>query len=145
MQIHTKNQMGLSRRLRRASGMTLIEISLVIALLLGLIAVVFMGLGTYRKGADKAKCRIQLAQTQKAIRSYANFQNLQGAAAAAFGKAQAFGAGLAMETEPVCPSGTAYAWATGLPAIGSPFGTCPFIDADTVTNHVLATADTQDW
>ena len=58
----------LAKRLN-ASGMTLIEISLVIALLLGLIAVVFMGLGTYRQGADKAKCKMQLSAVQKAVRS----------------------------------------------------------------------------
>ena len=65
----------LAKRLN-ASGMTLIEISLVIALLLGLIAVVFMGLGTYRQGADKAKCKMQLSAVQKAVRSGANMQNL---------------------------------------------------------------------
>jgi prepilin-type N-terminal cleavage/methylation domain-containing protein len=36
-------------------GLTLIEVSLVIALLLGLISIVFLGIGSYRKGADKAK------------------------------------------------------------------------------------------
>ena len=44
--INRTNNTRLAKRLN-ASGMTLIEISLVIALLLGLIAVVFLGLGTY--------------------------------------------------------------------------------------------------
>src|SRR5215208_1920912 len=72
----------LQYRSRRLSptGMTLIEISLVIALLLGLIAVVFLGIGSYRKGSDKAKCKMQLAAAQKAVRSQANFQNLDQAA-----------------------------------------------------------------
>src|SRR6187402_3175397 len=91
-----------------AAGMTLIEISLVIALLLGLIAVVFLGIGSYRKGSDKAKCKMQLVAAQKAIRSQANFQNLN--INAAFVKADAFGAGKALENEPVCPSGGTYAW-----------------------------------
>ena len=94
MKTHTnytrKNR--LAKRLT-ASGMTLIEISLVIALLLGLIAVVFMGLGTYRQGADKAKCKMQLSAVQKAVRSGANMQNLAINAALPNGTA-VFGAGL---------------------------------------------------
>src|SRR5688500_17903644 len=131
-----------SRRLS-ASGMTLIEISLVIALLLGLIAVVFLGIGSYRKGSDKAKCKMQLAAAQKAIRSQANFQNLdQGGA---FTTAQAFGAGMALENEPTCPSGGTYAWTGTIPAIGVAYGSCNFTDPDGVTTHVLAATDTKDW
>jgi type II secretory pathway pseudopilin PulG len=131
-----------SRRLR-AAGMTLIEISLVIALLLGLIAVVFLGIGSYRKGSDKAKCKMQLAAAQKAVRSQANFQNLD--MGAAFTSTDAFGPGLALENEPVCPSGGTLTWAGTIPAIGTAYGTCDFADGDGVTTHVLVAADTRDW
>lgn len=144
----TLNKNGLSRRLRRASGMTLIEISLVIALLLGLIAVVFMGIGSYRKGADKAKCKIQLAQVQKAIRATSNFQNL--AIGATLAKADAFGAGKALENEPACPSGGVYAWLGTVPAVNTPYGNCDYLDGDGSTTHVLVTgivplSETKDW
>jgi type II secretory pathway pseudopilin PulG len=127
-----------------ASGMTLIEISLVIALLLGLIAVVFMGLGSYRQGADKAKCKMQLAAVQKAIRAGANMQNLAINAALANGSA-VFGAGLLMETAPVCPSGGTYTWADIVPAVGTPYGNCDFAGSGATSTHVLAAADTADW
>ena len=131
-----------SRRLH-AAGMTLIEISLVIALLLGLIAVVFLGIGSYRKGSDKAKCKMQLAAAQKAVRSQANFQNLD--QAAVFATTDAFGAGKALENEPTCPSGGTYSWTGTIPAIGVAYGTCDFTDPDGVTTHVLAATDTKDW
>jgi type II secretory pathway pseudopilin PulG len=131
-----------SRRLRPA-GMTLIEISLVIALLLGLIAVVFLGIGSYRKGSDKAKCKMQLAAAQKAVRSQANFQNLD--IGATFATTDAFGAGKALENEPTCPSGGTYTWTGTIPAIGSAYGSCDFTDPDGVTTHVLAATDTKDW
>ncbi|MDB6074032.1 MAG: hypothetical protein JWO89_1672 [Verrucomicrobiaceae bacterium] len=142
----TLRNSGLSRRLRRASGMTLIEISLVIALLLGLIAVVFMGIGSYRKGADRAKCKIQLAQVQKAIRAYSNFQNL--AIGGVLATTDAFGAGKALENQPTCPSGGTYAWTGTVPAVSIPYGNCDYTDADGVTTHVLttgATGDSKDW
>ena len=130
-----------SRRLRPA-GMTLIEISLVIALLLGLIAVVFLGIGSYRKGSDKAKCKMQLAAAQKAVRSQANFQNLN--IADAFTEDDAFGPGKALENEPVCPTGTAYTWEAEIPPVGSSYGSCSYDDGDG-TDHVLIADTIKDW
>ena len=129
-----------SKRLN-AAGFTLIEISLVIALLLGLIAVVFLGIGSYRKGSDRAKCRMQLAAAQKAIRSQSNFQNLD--IGATFTAAQAFGPGLALESTPVCPSAGVYTWTGTIPAVGTPYGTCNFNDG--TISHALTATDTQDW
>jgi type II secretory pathway pseudopilin PulG len=125
------------------SGMTLIEISLVIALLLGLIAVVFMGIGSYRKGADQATCRIRLAQVQKAVRAHSNFQNL--AIGAAFAQADAFGVGKAMENAPVCPSGGVYTWLANIPAINTPYGNCNYAGDGPSNTHVLTPANTTDW
>lgn len=124
--------------------MTLIEISLVIALILGLIAVVFLGIGNYRKGADKAKCKMQLAAVQKAVRSAANMQNLN--IGAALATTDVFGAGLLMENEPVCPSGTGvYTWSGNVPALGVPYGNCDFAGAGAASTHVLGASDTTDW
>ncbi|MES2737426.1 MAG: type II secretion system protein [Verrucomicrobiota bacterium] len=139
---HTVKSRLLAKRARR-SGMTLIEISLVIALLLGLIAVVFLGIGSYRQGADKAKCKMQLAAVQKAVRSGANMQNL--ATAATLAEASVFGAGQLMETEPVCPSTGDYTWLGAVPAVGIPYGNCDFAGSGPTSTHVLAAADTTDW
>lgn len=140
--IHTAKARRLSSRFNR-SGMTLIEISLVIALLLGLIAVVFLGIGSYRSGADKAKCKMQLAAVQKAVRSGANMQNLN--IAGPLVEASVFGAGLLLENEPICPSGGAYTWLGTVPASGTPYGNCDFAGTGPTSTHVLAAADTTDW
>ncbi len=140
--INRTNNTRLAKRLN-ASGMTLIEISLVIALLLGLIAVVFLGLGTYRAGADKAKCKMQLAAVQKAVRAGANFQNLD--IGADLESTDVFGAGLLMENEPACPSGGEYAWEATVPAVGTPYGNCDYEGTGATSTHVLVEADTTDW
>lgn len=139
-----------TRRLAHQSGMTLIEISLVIALILGLIAVVFIGIGSYRAGSDKAKCKMQLAAVQKAVRSAANMQNMEIGAPMLEGSV--FGAGLLLDVEPDCPNPdplAEYAWQTTVPAIGTPYGNCGFIGADTAgttTTHVLdPLTDTVGW
>ena len=127
----------------RRSGFTLIEISLVIALLLGLIAVAFIGIGSYRKGSDKAKCKMQLAAVQKAVRGHANMTNLPNAAP--LPSAAVFGAGLLMETEPACPTAPTggYTWAAVVPAVGTPYGVCS--DTTTGFTHVLTVAETEGW
>jgi type II secretory pathway pseudopilin PulG len=134
----------LAKRLN-ASGMTLIEISLVIALLLGLIAVVFMGLGTYRQGADKAKCKMQLSAVQKAVRSGANMQNL--AVNTALATTDVFGAGLLMENEPRCPADNSqYTWLGQVPPVSTPYGNCTFAGTGPTSTHILVIPDdTQDW
>ena len=136
----------VTSKLSKSSGMTLIEISLVIALMLGLISVVFLGIGSYRKGADKARCKMQLAAVQKAVRAQSNFQNLS--IGAAFTSAEAFGAGKALENTPICPTGGTYTWAATIPALNTPFGNCDYVDSDGVTTHTLVAGvggDTRDW
>lgn len=107
-----KSNLIASRR-ANVSGMTLIEISLVIALMLGLISVVFLGIGSYRKGSDKARCKMQLAAVQKAVRAQSNFLGLS--IGAAFASTDAFGAGKALENAPVCPTGGTYTWLAAIP------------------------------
>ena len=68
----------------RYKGMTLIEITLVIAILMGLIAVLFIGISAYKKGADSAKCILQMAHTQKLIISYGNLNGLSSGEMATF-------------------------------------------------------------
>jgi hypothetical protein len=46
------------------SGFNLMEISLIIALLLGLTAVAVVGIGSYVIGANKAKCNLPLFRKQ---------------------------------------------------------------------------------
>ena len=123
----------LSKRLSSA-GFTLIEISLVIALLLGLLAVVFMGMGPYRELAQQAECRIQLAAVQKAVRSHANLNGMRiadplAAATEVFG-----GPSPVMGVQPVCPGGGTYTWQATVPPIGVPYGDC----SGTIPVHTLA-------
>lgn len=55
--------------------MTLLELTVVIATLLSLISVLFIGARAWKRGSDKAMCLMNLRQVQVAVRSY---QNLHG-------------------------------------------------------------------
>ena len=56
----------------KQAGLTLIEITLVIAVLLGLISVLFIGVSAYREGSNRAKCILNMSNVQKAVRAYQN-------------------------------------------------------------------------
>jgi hypothetical protein len=101
--------------------------------------VVFLGLGAYRKGADQAKCRMQLATIQKAVRAYANYNNL-----AVGDPVPAAAHGSYMDALPPCPSdGSLPTVATGLvPAIGSAFATCAVVGPP---SHALIATTIADW
>ena len=60
----------------RQRGTTLIELSVVIAVLLLLVGVLFIGISAWRNGANTAACIINLSSIQKAARGYANMNQL---------------------------------------------------------------------
>jgi prepilin-type N-terminal cleavage/methylation domain-containing protein len=57
-------------------GTTLIELSVVIAVLLLLVGVLFIGITAWKSGANKAACVINLSSIQKAVRGYQNMNQL---------------------------------------------------------------------
>ncbi len=69
--------------IHRKAGMTLIELTVVIVVLLALIAVLFVGASAYKKGADTAACTMAQRNVQQACRAYYNLNPDAAAAATA--------------------------------------------------------------
>ena len=126
--------MKLTKNTKNSAGMTLIEVTLVIAVLLGLISVLFIGVKAYKRGADRAKCILNVSTMQKAVRSYQNLYELDEGNALV--KATLIGSGKMMEVEPTCPNAlNSYVWETEVPPIGTPYLDCN----DTDDDHTPAT------
>ncbi len=104
------------------AGLTLIEITLVIAVLLGLISVLFIGVSAYKEGSNRSKCILNMSNVQKAVRSYQNlYEKSQGDSLAM----SAFvGSGKLLETTPTCPSNGDYTAAGNVPYVGTAYLTC---------------------
>ncbi|MBV8376340.1 MAG: type II secretion system protein, partial [Verrucomicrobia bacterium] len=60
----------------RQRGTTLIELSVVIAVILLLVGVLFIGITAWKNGANQAACIVNLASIQKAARGYQNMNGL---------------------------------------------------------------------
>tara|TARA_R110000850_G_scaffold130654_2_gene251229 strand:- start:214 stop:615 length:402 start_codon:yes stop_codon:yes gene_type:complete len=111
---------------KKQAGLTLIEITLVIAVLLGLISVLFIGVSAYKEGSNRSKCILQISSVQKAVRSYQNlYEKSIGDSLAVNTIAKSGGL---LELWPLCPSAGTYVPIAGdsqnISAIGTPYLVC---------------------
>lgn len=60
-------------RIARHHGLTLLELTIVITILLSLVAILFVGSRAWKRGSDRAGCVLTLRNFQVATRSYQNF------------------------------------------------------------------------
>ena len=117
-------------------GMTLIEVTVVIALILSLIAILLVGFNAYKLGADRAKCLLNISNIQKAGRSWCNLNEVSAGETAPNPVlsesdliAKSGGASaknVFIPYEPKCPShSTSYTIKVSpIPDVGEAFATC---------------------
>src|SRR5258708_31620920 len=70
------NYIKTNNKWARQHGTTLIELSVVIAVILLLVGVLFIGVQACRDGANKSACLVNQASIQKAVRGYQNMHLL---------------------------------------------------------------------
>ena len=112
-----------TRNMKRASGMTLLELTVVILVLLSLISILFIGARAWKKGSDRAGCIMNIRNVQQAVRSHANMQGLN--VGETFTHTDVIGAGKFVENEPDCPDALGN-YAIGASAVS---GTVPPVGA----------------
>lgn len=114
---------------KTCSGLTLIEVTLVIAVLLGLIGVIFVGVMAYKEGANRSMCIQNMASVQKAMRSYCNFHELNPGDAIVDLHGKVITQAKFFSYEPQCPSGGTYTFSDGtVPVVGALFMSCSIND-----------------
>ncbi|MEP2775214.1 MAG: hypothetical protein ABJQ29_02050 [Luteolibacter sp.] len=143
------------------SGMTLLELTVVILVLLSLISILFIGARAWKKGSDRAASILQIRNVQQAVRSYSNMNNKNAGDTVTTLKTELFGAGKFMENDPTTatadgntrhPAGGTYAFAiaapTVIPAIGTLYmktgGTAPD-GGEAITYYDPDSASVSDW
>ena len=70
------NYIKTNNKWARQRGTTLIELSVVIAVILLIAGVLFIGVTAWRKQATQAACLVAMTSIQKAVRGEQNFNNL---------------------------------------------------------------------
>lgn len=131
--------MKLTKNTKRAKGMTLLELTVVILVLLSLISILFIGARAWKKGSDRAGCIMNIRNAQQAVRSYANMYNTD-----SIPGSELVGTGKFLESMPVCPAGGTYtainSGTVTAPAVGTLAMECSFAATD---GHVPD--DIQGW
>src|ERR1035437_463787 len=113
-----------ARIMNSKTGMTLLELTVVILVLLSLISILFIGARAWKRGSDRAGCIIQIRNVQQGVRSFSNMNGLNPGGATAW-YASVIGSGLFVETVPACPAAGSYTYASGsIPNIGTLAMTC---------------------
>jgi len=136
------------------SGMTFLELMVLILVLLSLFWTIFIGARVWKEGSDnnrnethkskkesdKAGCILNIRNVQQAMRSHANLNNI--AIGETLLSTSLIGPGLYMETTPKCPGDkAAYTFGTVVPAVGTLYATCG--NATDAASHVPTTYG--DW
>ncbi|MCH7227146.1 hypothetical protein [Haloferula sp. A504] len=124
--------MKLTNNTKRAKGMTLLELTVVILVLLSLISILFIGARAWKKGSDKAGCIMNIRNVQQAVRSWQNM-NAKNVSDAFVLTDDIIGSGLFVETDPVCPGAGTYGFVTQVPDVGTLVMTCSLA---TTEDHV---------
>ena len=135
------NYIKTNNKWARQRGTTLIELSVVIAVILLLVGVLFIGVNAWREGANRSACLVNMSSIQKAVRGYQNVNLLNpGDAVTA---ANLTGAGY-FGAMPTCPVGNAAYTLTGtVPATGTQYATCA--GTGNGAPHTLTAAQTANW
>ena len=120
----------------RQRGTTLIELSVVIAVLLLLVGVLFIGITAWKNGANTAACVVNLSSIQKAVRGY---QNMNGLATGAPLLVTDLAAAGFWTAQPVCPAAFAYGFTGTVPVQGVAYATCAG------PNHAPTAANLANW
>lgn len=126
---------------RHARGMTLLEMTIVIMIMLSLIGILVIGANTWKKGSDRALCIMNLQAVQKGVRSFSNLNGYEPGNVVAGLQGKIIGSGCFVESMPLCPSEGAYtSGGDQIPAPGALYLSCSLAE-----DGEHEPADLEDW
>lgn len=129
----------------KVRGMTLLELTVVILVLLSLISVLFIGANAWKKGSDRALCIMNIRNVQTAVRSFSNLYGYNPGESVPGLQMRVIGPGQFVEKLPSCPASGVYSYggeagAETIPLIGTLYLKCSL---STSAGHVPT--DVSDW
>jgi type II secretory pathway pseudopilin PulG len=129
----------------RQAGMTLLEMTVVILVLMSMISVLFFGAQAWKRGSDRAQCILLIRSVQQGVRSYSNLYGLNPGSMAPNLRSQVIGFGRFVEQTPQCPGNGDYTFGQEygnevIPPIGSLYMDCSLAGSD---DHVPE--ESSDW
>ncbi len=106
-----------SHNLNRKAGMTLLELTVVILVLLSLISILFIGARAWKKGSDRAANILNIRNVQQAVRAHANIRGLLDGATLA--STDIVGSGKYLNTVTAPNTDITYGYGSVVPPLGT--------------------------
>lgn len=132
-------------RRNHARGMTLLELTVVILVLLTLISVLFIGAQAWKRGSDRAICIMNIRNVQLGIRAYSNLYGYDENASVPGLQNEVIGMGRFVETTPECPAAGTYEFgAINGPNVIPPSGTI-YLSCSLAGSNEHVPENTPDW
>ena len=141
-----------TQSMKAKSGMTLLELTVVILVLLSLISILFIGARAWKKGSDRSASILTIRNTQQAVRSFANLNNKNVGDTIAV--TDIFGTGKFVATNPTTishPGGTGLSYSIPAPTLVPDTGvlyltvTGTASDGETAAYYIPTAGTTADW
>lgn len=127
---------------KRKSGMTLLELTVVILVLLSLISILFIGARAWKKGSDRAANILNIRNVQQAVRAHANVRGLlEGAALAS---TDIVGTGKYLNSVTAPNSDITYTYDAAVPVIGDLYLNAAYTSG-TSTDYAPTAGSTSEW
>lgn len=115
-------------------GMTLIELTIVILVILSLISLLFIASRAWKAGADRSTCIMHIHNTQKGVRGYSYMYGFNPGDTAPGLLGQVIGFGKFVEAVPECNANGTYSFGADfgedtIPPVGSLYMKCSLADS----------------
>jgi prepilin-type N-terminal cleavage/methylation domain-containing protein len=136
-----------TRITKAKSGMTLLELTVVILVLLSLISILFIGARAWKKGSDRAANILNIRNVQQAVRAHANVRGLAEGAALAASGADIVGTGKYLNTvnPPVASTELTYAYLGTVPAVGTLYLDVTYVSSNALTDYGPTAGSYSEW
>ena len=131
--------------MKRKAGMTLLELTVVILVLLSLISILFIGARAWKKGSDRAANILNIRNVQQAVRAHANVKAL--AESAALASTDIVGTGKYLNSVTAPNSDITYTgnFAAIVPPIGTLYLAPTYTDAAATADYAPTSGSTAEW
>ncbi len=128
--------------MKRKSGMTLLELTVVILVLLSLISILFIGARAWKKGSDRAANILNIRNVQQAVRAHANIRGMN--IADTLASTEIVGSGKYLNSVTAPNSDIGYTYLAAVPAIGTLYLTATYANGSSV-DFAPSTGTTSEW
>jgi len=127
----------------RKAGMTLLELTVVILVLLSLISILFIGARAWKKGSDRAANILNIRNVQQAVRAHANVRGL--AIGDALASGDIVGTGKYLNTVTPPNTDVTYGYGAAVPAMGTLYLVATYADAAATADYGPTPTSYTEW